>query len=438
MAFADENLPASHRQHLGDEDANDHIDSDTPRSGVATPRPDPSDKRLPGIMHSYFQVGLGFGSSSESSASVPPQTPAWGTEAENPIPFHRREEIQDDIPLSAARSSDDDEKDSDDEEFSPLLPHEQIGPSESFSQTLEHITNPYPTPPVSKPPSRQQLRVNDLTVEDERSIDETPLPSYYLDKNISNSIHLSTRERSTMNPLSSIVTTSSVHANHFSNPSGCSKIPTLIHSHTTSALIGTSVSYDQLKRLTQDAMRPREKSHPPTPTRALSNNTATSDTSAKSEEATDGLKKKSETSAPPPSSVESVERGERAESSTSGAPVKAPRGKLTVKILEARNLRRSKDPYVVAVFQRNELVSKGPRSEDTDDEDEEATKSPTSGISAMGGIPISRQGSDSGRSMAIPMKSRQSSSTSLTDYRDFKMKTRKSMTNPKWDTEAVL
>ncbi|CAL3964442.1 unnamed protein product, partial [Diplocarpon coronariae] len=30
------------------------FESDTPRSGVATPQPDPSDKRLPGIMHSYF------------------------------------------------------------------------------------------------------------------------------------------------------------------------------------------------------------------------------------------------------------------------------------------------------------------------------------------------------------------------------------------------
>merc|ERR1712000_308789 len=58
--------------------------------------------------------------------------------------------------------------------------------------------------------------------------------------------------------------------------------------------------------------------------------------------------------------------------------------------------------------------------------------------SPMGGIPIARSGSDSGRPMAIPMKSRQSSNTSLSDYRDFKSKGRKSMTNPKWDTEAVF
>ncbi|RQM07339.1 hypothetical protein DH86_00003075, partial [Scytalidium sp. 3C] len=118
-------------------------------------------------------------------------------------------------------------------------------------------------------------------------------------------------------------------------------------------------------------------------------------------------------------------------SSGSGAvPVSTPRGKLTVKILEARGLRRCRDPYVVAVFQRNELVSKGPRIED-EEEDEEMNSIP------RGGIPISRQGSDSGRPMAIPMKSRQSSNTSLSEYRDFKSKSRRSFTNPKWDTEAV-
>jgi protein-serine/threonine kinase len=109
--------------------------------------------------------------------------------------------------------------------------------------------------------------------------------------------------------------------------------------------------------------------------------------------------------------------------------VKAPKGKLTVKIAGARGLRRSKDPYVVVVFQRNELVSSGPRDEDQDENDG-ATSSP------MGGIPIMRSPSDSGRPMAIPMKSRQSSNNSSSDLRDFKG--RLPTSNPKWDTEAVL
>ena len=112
-----------------------------------------------------------------------------------------------------------------------------------------------------------------------------------------------------------------------------------------------------------------------------------------------------------------------------------PKGKLTVKIAEARGIRRSRDPYVVAVFQRNELVSKGPLP--VPQEDNEEATSGSMGI-PMGGIPISRSGSNSGQPMAIPMKSRQSSNTSFSGERDFKLNGRQSMTNPKWDTEAVL
>ncbi|KAK0104691.1 hypothetical protein ONS95_004964 [Cadophora gregata] len=163
------------------------------------------------------------------------------------------------------------------------------------------------------------------------------------------------------------------------------------------------------------------QSIPPTPTRALSNQTVKSDASGGSDKA-NGQSAKANVEAVP---------GAASLSPPTGAPAPSPKGKLTVKIAEARGLRKSRDPYVVAVFQRNELVSKGPLPSDID-ENEDPTSSP------MGGIPIARSGSDSGRPMAIPMKSRQSSNTSLSDYRDFKSKGRKSMTNPKWDTEAVF
>jgi hypothetical protein len=164
------------------------------------------------------------------------------------------------------------------------------------------------------------------------------------------------------------------------------------------------------------------QSTPATPTRALSNQTIKSDASGGSDPS-NVQNGKPNLEAPPSHSTLS---------GNTGAPAPAPKGKLTVKIAEARGLRKSRDPYVVAVFQRNELVSKGPLPQEND-ENEDATGSPM-----MGGIPITRSGSDSGRAMAIPMKSRQSSNTSLSDYRDFKVKGRKSMTNPKWDTEAVL
>ena len=100
MAFTD-----CEGNRRGDDDGNDHIDSDTPRSGVATPQPDPSDKRLPGIMHSFFgQVCLG---SSTRLNSEPLETPALGTtEVEDSPPFHHREEMAGDyVLLSVAPDS---------------------------------------------------------------------------------------------------------------------------------------------------------------------------------------------------------------------------------------------------------------------------------------------------------------------------------------------
>ncbi|KAA8567438.1 hypothetical protein MFRU_040g00410 [Monilinia fructicola] len=175
------------------------------------------------------------------------------------------------------------------------------------------------------------------------------------------------------------------------------------------------------------------QSTPSTPTRALSNQTSKSDQSVLSTHSDNnpqngsGQNGKSSTSERPAATS-------RADSSMGGTVI-PPKGKLTVKINEARGLRKSLDPYVVAVFQRNELVSKGPQSEE-DDVDDDGAHSP--GGIPIGGIPITRTGSDSGRPMAIPMKSRQSSNTSLSEYRDFKNKARKMFTHPKWDAEAVF
>jgi protein-serine/threonine kinase len=85
------------------------------------------------------------------------------------------------------------------------------------------------------------------------------------------------------------------------------------------------------------------------------------------------------------------------------------------------------------VFQRSELISAGPRPAEEDD-DAAVT------AVAMGGLPIQRQPSDSGRpAMAIPMRSRQSSNSSITDFNTFRNRNpRRSFTSPKWDAEAIL
>lgn len=116
-----------------------------------------------------------------------------------------------------------------------------------------------------------------------------------------------------------------------------------------------------------------------------------------------------------------------------GAQAPAAKGKLTIKVSEARGLKKCRDPYVIVVFQRTELISSG--SQQPLEDDEAAIQAV-----AMGGIPIQRQGSDSGRpAMAIPMRSRQSSNTSISDYTTFRNRTtRRSSANPKWDAEAIF
>lgn len=54
----------------------------------------------------------------------------------------------------------------------------------------------------------------------------------------------------------------------------------------------------------------------------------------------------------------------------------------------------------------------------------------------MGGVPIKKSGSEMGRSIAIPMKSRQSSTTSLSDQKDFRAG--RQVTDPRWDHLALL
>ncbi|KAJ9161346.1 Non-specific serine/threonine protein kinase [Coniochaeta hoffmannii] len=133
------------------------------------------------------------------------------------------------------------------------------------------------------------------------------------------------------------------------------------------------------------------------------------------------------------SSGEGPDRAAAQSPSPPGAQAPAAKGKLTIKVSEARGLKKCRDPYVIVVFQRTELISGGPQQPMEGDE---------AAIQAvsMGGIPIQRQGSDSGRpAMAIPMRSRQSSNTSIHDYTTFRNRnSRRSFTNPKWDAEAIF
>ncbi|KAI1760493.1 kinase-like domain-containing protein [Hypoxylon sp. FL1150] len=407
------------RSSTAEDDGADQIGYDTPRSGVATPQPDLHDKRLPGIMSYFGQVrSTSLPSPPGSSTSRTPETES--TYFASPQEEKETNTIPQQLPSPESESSSKDLT----PDTSPLLPHERIEPLAKVQSSRPSISDmhPYPTPPCSQASSERGAKLSDASGDSDGAASGSSNRSS-LNKSTSDLTQLKVRRATLASPLTSIVTTSSVHASHLSIPSDRVSTATLNSPSDTQPLAGDassflskSASIDRLKKLTDVGSK---KSGPSTPTRTLSA-THSSHTQERSLSKLSG------------DGSDAGGRQTPLSASSTGAAAPSQRGKLTIKILEARNLRKSRDPYVIAVFQRNELISHGPR---TFEDEDEATPQPPA---AMGGIPIQRQGSDPGRSMAIPMRSRQSSNTSISDYNTFRNRPRTSFTSPKWDAEAVF
>ncbi|KAL8874073.1 MAG: hypothetical protein Q9174_000544 [Haloplaca sp. 1 TL-2023] len=244
---------------------------------------------------------------------------------------------------------------------------------------------------------------------------------------------LTTRSHNTIqNPLSD-VTASAVHALHISNPASSSESPApttpTTDSNILSAHSALSSHLESTKLTDGVADAPCIKSTPPRTPRALSNDG--SEASRKSaanssprREGANGLENHRKSPA--------TSRSRRSPSVQASPPVGPPKGRLCVRISEARGLKPSYDPYAVCVFEYNEAVARHPKPEESkSDKDGSLFKD-----FPLGGVPINRSGSDIGRSMAIPMKSRQSSTTSLSDQKNFKAG--RQVTNPQWDHEAMF
>ncbi|KAI0004673.1 kinase-like domain-containing protein [Xylariaceae sp. FL0662B] len=410
-----------------EEDGSDQIGSETPGSGIATPQPDLHDKRLPGIMSYFGQVrpdSLRYSLGSSSSSRAP--------DAESKLsaspPEEKVEKVTEEaLPQQVPSPESDLSKDLTPEDL-PLLPHERVevpGKVQSSQQPASDF-HPYPTPPCSQSSSERGQKMSDASGDSESGVSGPSSRSSLNNRSASDLVQLRGRRATLASPLTSIVTTSSVHANHLSNPTGhdvstttpSSPSDPVPSSGDDSSLFSKSTSVDRLKKLTDVGSKKSDSSTPP---RALST-TPSSQVEDKSPSKLSGDDGTDTRGRHTPASS--------SQSSGSGMRPPTQRGKLTIKILEARGLRKSRDPYVVAVFQRNELISPGPRT--FEDEDELSPPAPA------GGVPIQRQGSDSGRPMAIPMRSRQSSNTSISDFNTFHNRPRRSFTSPKWDAEAMF
>lgn len=416
------------------EDEADQIGYDSPRSGIATPQPDLKDKRLPQIMSYFGQVR--YIPSASPFSYFRPSTLARDTETPCPTSHQEEEEMekkpgqQTTVGVVAHKNG----KLVD----MPLLPEERVESPERVHPLQQLVSSfiPYPTPPSSQnssqTPSENGQKLSDASADlgqEPPAYSPVRQPAITSSRSASDLLsHKIWSRRATLaSPVTSTVTTNSVPMTCVRNPGGCVNTSTTPSSplDTETLNIGRitpvadeTATIDRLRKLTLPAST---KSGPPTPTRALS--------VAQPSPAED--RPTLQTSR---NSTESNGRRSAATSRNSGVQAPPQRGKLTIKIREGRGLRKSKDPYVVAVFQRSELISHGPRTF----LDEDEMPAPPSSSSHMGGISISRQGSDSGRAMAIPMRSRQNSNHSASDYNAVRSRTRRSFTSPKWDAEAVL
>lgn len=442
-----------------DDDNQDQIGSSgsTP-SGIATPQPDLSDKRQPGIMHSYFaQVRLGFGSTSSSTsqrspASTTPTPPSAPAPAPAPAPVTVDGKKTSTQPRHGEEGEDTSDTSScsgsiimvERDQNSDLPPH----PSGVGSKELEHEESSRPPNPSLLPTPPPSSACSLLEKEKEVAENGAPaagngvgsicraLKNFILPNNSTPALE---SRRHTSHPVSSVSTVSCPASQISFKPSlppslagsGSLENDPPFPSHDVHHV---SKSAGDLSKLTESAVLvPREKNTPPLTPRAMSNENHTH---------TEKRSTLSTTSSPAPPnrrsdpgnekrSRKSKEASPSQSSASDGPPVGSLKGKLSVQISEARGLRPSYDPYVVCVFEWNEYISKGASEESVDAEESSKGKKDT-----LGSVPIRRTDSDSGRPVAIPMKSRQSSNNSQMDNHD--QKNSAQVTDPQWNHEAVL
>ena len=428
----------AHDHHL---DPNDHLDIDplspTP-SGVATPRPDPVDKRLPSIMHSYFgQVGA-------RSTTCAVTTPACDMGIENYPPTHHRQYEGPDVALPTAPSSPDRHAHRNEGQHLSTLPYVRLD-----STGLERMPgnlglSSLPTPPTSSPSfpaqqdSEEQTSTSSIPPLKSNSIAERP--TLGRQQSATDVIPLRTRRHTAgLKSLSGIITPSSVYAAHLFNPtstrsSTTPNTPTHDKPQIT-AFSSLASSYIGLAKLTSSVTASsRLKSTPPHTPRAHSNEAAESSSTSTARNSGSNRTGSGENGTSNLPHQENLRTNGSSVHTppTNPSPVAPPKGKLSVKVSRARGLRPSYDPYFVCAFEWNEYISHGPKHDGIDGETG-GSKSKEDGI---GSVPIKRLGSDTGKPMAIPMKSRQSSTTSLNDQRNFKAG--KQVTDPEWVDEATL
>ena len=287
----------------------------------------------------------------------------------------------------------------------PLLPHERLTPAPLKGPPFT-IKNPYPTPPMSSSSATCMLPSFGTRRDDDSRAHTANTPSR---KTSVGADELATRLRKqtlSSKPKSGVATPL-VHASHITPPSptfDCKPLSSLQAIHAED-----EASRRASDGLTKNASR---QNTPPRTPRSLSQTSKPSRTSSPSTQPTRTSQTVSESG-----------------SSQRDGPVDAvlgeAKGKLTVTISSGRGLRPSAQPYVICQFQSNEYISRGPQSN--------GNAAEGSSPNCLRGLPMQRSDSGTGRPMAIPMKSRQSSHTGI-NSKDGQEAT----TEPVWNHDAMF
>ena len=408
-------------------------------SGISTPRPDPSDKRHPGILHGYFgQVGHMFSTTPSMSglysiADSDSYLKEKFANAEAPVQGQPRQ-IPENAPPTAPHSPD---RLSDGGESGDVYPSlgKQLGNVDLLSPNMRHLNiSSYPTPPNSSTSSLKQKEHEDKAPSTSEPSKSSQTETQFIGRAQSAVDILSSKpaRHAKIKSLSGIITPFSVQASHISNPTSRSPTQpsTPTHEVPLSALTSLTSSYLELAKLTDVGTK---KATPPRTPRALSNDNVTPCQDAPTPAAAPVHSPLTRSpKGPEPQSSNKI-NGNRDLGDLNGTvQTKRPRGTLFVNISEARGIRPSHEPYVVCVFESNEYISKGPQNAPQ----QGAERATLSAQQDGGGVPIKRSASDMGKAMAIPMKSRQSSTASLSDQKTFQNV--QLITCPVWNQEAIL
>ena len=420
MASADL-LRAHSKPH--DDDGHDHIGSgaSTPPGGTATPRPDLTDKRFPGIINSYFaQVCDSLRAPSKTSANSANPAPAPSPEKE---PLWRDEDEDEDEEQASDTQQQPRQRQQQQMASQTRLPTAPTSPQYSSvewggsplslpheKRHLEPSSQPaYPTPPLSSSSSSLAMHNDGAHV---HGTSGTASPSRTRSRGERKKSSVASATSSLCRrTLSNAISKLAISA-HTSNPPPAAPPP----SPTVARRTSSRCSQDKESRvLTQGAER--HQSTPPQTPRSGSHE------SRRGEE---------------PHHVPRAMRSSRSDSGEStSATIGQMKGQLEVSIEEGRGLRPSVEPYVVCIFQLNEDISDGPKE---DEMDTAVDNEPVPEENLARGVAMKRLGSGSGTPMAIPgMRSRQTSSTNIADLRRRASKAgNHETTDPVWHHNATF